>query len=242
MVALFIRMKFYSAVCLCLVVNMNMNMYGYDNKHYASAFSFSPTNSKRYNQQSQHAKIKRRDKATMLMSNTKGTSMVLMAPPKSSPQQQQQLQQGDTILTQHHQLNIFKKPSSLLSILAVNSFFQFQLLLLLSLTFSLLPADANAAENVNVARGSEIFTGNCAGCHAGGMNFIKEKKNLKKDALERFVSPSLDGDEVKDWVMKSGQHQRLIFLKAPSGNGKLADADFADVTAFIVDQAIGDKW
>jgi cytochrome c6 len=235
-------MKFYSAVCLCLVVNMNMNMYGYDNKHYASAFSFSPTNSKRYNQQSQHAKIKRRDKATMLMSNTKGTSMVLMAPPKSSPQQQQQLQQGDTILTQHHQLNIFKKPSSLLSILAVNSFFQFQLLLLLSLTFSLLPADANAAENVNVARGSEIFTGNCAGCHAGGMNFIKEKKNLKKDALERFVSPSLDGDEVKDWVMKSGQHQRLIFLKAPSGNGKLADADFADVTAFIVDQAVGDKW
>jgi cytochrome c6 len=240
-------MNFYSAVCLCLVVNMNMNMnmYGYDNKHYASAFSFSPTNSKRYNQQSQHAKIKRRDKATMLMSNTKGTSMVLMAPPKSSPQQQQQqqqLQQGDTILTQHHQLNIFKKPSSLLSILAVNSFFQFQLLLLLSLTFSLLPADANAAENVNVARGSEIFTGNCAGCHAGGMNFIKEKKNLKKDALERFVSPSLDGDEVKDWVMKSGQHQRLIFLKAPSGNGKLADADFADVTAFIVDQAVGDKW
>jgi cytochrome c6 len=235
-------MKFYSAVCLCLVVNMNMNMYGYDNKHYASAFSFSPTNSKRYNQQSQHAKIKRRDKATMLMSNTKGTSMVLMAPPKSSPQQQQQLQQGDTILTQHHQLNIFKKPSSLLSILAVTSFFQFQLLLLLSLAFSLLPADANAAENINVARGSEIFTGNCAGCHAGGMNFIKEKKNLKKDALERFVSPSLDGDEVKDWVMKSGQHQRLIFLKAPSGNGKLADADFADVTAFIVDQAVGDKW
>eukprot|EP00979_Chaetoceros_neogracilis_P002914 scaffold486_cov170-Chaetoceros_neogracile.AAC.6 len=148
-----------------------------------------------------------------------------MAPPNSSPQQQQQqqLQQGDTILTQHHQLNIFKKPSSPLSILAATSFFQFQLVLLISFIFSLLPADANAAENTNVARGSEIFTGNCAGCHAAQV-WMEMR------------------DEVKDWVMKSGEHQRLIFLKAPSGNGKLADADFADVTAFIVDQAVGDKW
>jgi len=104
------------------------------------------------------------------------------------------------------------------------------------------PLPATAAAEINVARGSEIFTGNCAGCHAGGMNFIKEKKNLKQEALAKFVSPSLDRDEVKDWVMKSGQHQRLVFLKAPSANGKLTDADFADVTAFIVDQAAGDKW
>ncbi len=123
------------------------------------------------------------------------------------------------------------KPASL-SVLAIASIFQ------LVVTFSPLPA----AGEVDVARGSEIFTGNCAGCHAGGMNLIKEKKNLKKEALEKFISPNLDRDEVKDWVMKSGQHQRLVFYKAPSGNGKLADADFADVTAFIVDQAVGDKW
>ena len=123
------------------------------------------------------------------------------------------------------------KPASL-SVLAIASIFQ------LAVTFSPLPA----AAEIDVARGSEIFTGNCAGCHAGGMNLIKEKKNLKKEALEKFISSNLDRDEVKDWVMKSGQHQRLVFYKAPSGNGKLADADFADVTAFIVDQAVGDKW
>ena len=33
-----------------------------------------------------------------------------------------------------------------------------------------------------------------------------------------------------------------VFMKAPSGNGKLTEAEFADVTAFIVDQATGDKW
>ena len=33
-----------------------------------------------------------------------------------------------------------------------------------------------------------------------------------------------------------------VFMKAPSGNGKLTEAEFADVTAFIVDQASGDKW
>lgn len=31
-------------------------------------------------------------------------------------------------------------------------------------------------------------------------------------------------------------------MKAPSGNGKLTEVEFADVTAFIVDQASGDKW
>mmetsp|Transcript_22400 Transcript_22400/g.33153 ORF Transcript_22400/g.33153 Transcript_22400/m.33153 type:complete len:175 (-) Transcript_22400:276-800(-) len=122
------------------------------------------------------------------------------------------------------------KPASL-SLLAIASICQ------LAVTFSPLPA----AAEIDVARGSEIFTGNCAGCHAGGMNFIKEKKNLKKEALEKFISPNLDRDEVKDWVMKSGQHQKLVFFKAPSGNGKLTDADFADVTGFIVDQAAGDK-
>lgn len=63
---------------------------------------------------------------------------------------------------------------------------------------------------VDIAKGSEIFTGNCAGCHAGGMNFVKPNKDLKKETLQKFVSASLDKDEVKDWVMKSGQHSRMV--------------------------------
>ena len=63
---------------------------------------------------------------------------------------------------------------------------------------------------VDIAKGSEIFTGNCAGCHAGGMNFVKPNKDLKKETLQKFISASLDKDEVKEWVMKSGQHSRMV--------------------------------
>mmetsp|Transcript_23850 Transcript_23850/g.29341 ORF Transcript_23850/g.29341 Transcript_23850/m.29341 type:complete len:172 (-) Transcript_23850:78-593(-) len=100
----------------------------------------------------------------------------------------------------------------------------------------------SAEAQIDITRGGEIFTGNCAGCHAGGMNFVKENKNLKKEALEKFVSPGLDQPEVQSWLMKSGQHQKLVFFKAPSGNGKLTEADYADVTSYVVDQAVGDKW
>eukprot|EP00553_Chaetoceros_curvisetus_P001740 CAMPEP_0204613852 /NCGR_PEP_ID=MMETSP0717-20131115/1773_1 /ASSEMBLY_ACC=CAM_ASM_000666 /TAXON_ID=230516 /ORGANISM="Chaetoceros curvisetus" /LENGTH=113 /DNA_ID=CAMNT_0051626415 /DNA_START=16 /DNA_END=354 /DNA_ORIENTATION=- len=107
--------------------------------------------------------------------------------------------------------------------------------------FLLYPTQSVHAKD-DIARGNEIFTGNCAGCHAGGMNFIKEKKTLKKDALAKFVSPTLDTDEVNAWLQKSGQHQRTVFLKAPSGNGKLTDDDWSDVTSYVVDQAGGEKW
>ena len=84
-------------------------------------------------------------------------------------------------------------------------------LLQLALTFSLYPLPAQA--DIDISRGNELFTANCAGCHAGGNNYVKEQKNLKRDALTKFVSQTLDQTEVKDWVVKSGQHQRIVFFK-----------------------------
>ena len=94
---------------------------------------------------------------------------------------------------------------------------------------------------VDIAKGNQLFTGNCAGCHAGGMNFVKEQKTLKSEALMKYVG-SQNGDDLKNWVMNSGQHQRNVYFKAPSGNGKLTESEFADVTAFISDQAIRNAW
>ena len=101
-------------------------------------------------------------------------------------------------------------------------------------------ADSGLAPDIE--RGSVLFTGNCAGCHAGGMNFVKEKKTLQKDALVKYVSADLDQPAVMHWVMNSGQHSRNVYFKAPSGNGKLMEQDWADVTTFVVDQALNDKW
>ena len=98
-----------------------------------------------------------------------------------------------------------------------------------------------AALAADVAMGRELFAGNCAGCHANGANFVKPSKTLQSDALARYVG-STDGEELKKWAMNSGQHRRNVYMKAPGGDGKLTEDEFGDITAFISDQAVGDKW
>jgi len=108
----------------------------------------------------------------------------------------------------------------------------------LSLTFGTMGPAYAASIGGNLEQGQELFTNNCASCHAGGMNVMKEKKTLRKDALEKFVG--LDEEKVKAFVQESGQHKRLIFPKVPGG--KFTDDAYADVVTYIVDQATGDKW
>jgi len=82
--------------------------------------------------------------------------------------------------------------------------------------------------------GAALFQANCAGCHAGGQNFIAEKKTLRRDALEKFQS--LDAVELQQFVQKGMPHKFLPFGK------QFSDDDYADVTKFVLDQALGDKW
>jgi cytochrome c6 len=114
---------------------------------------------------------------------------------------------------------------------------------ILSFPFLALPTAALAANN-DIERGSTLFSANCAGCHAGGLNFVQENKTLKKEALAKFATGGSPDDlsqvKVQEWVMKSGQHNRIVFYKAPGG--KLSEQDWADVTTFVVDQALNDKW
>mmetsp|Transcript_5966 Transcript_5966/g.10242 ORF Transcript_5966/g.10242 Transcript_5966/m.10242 type:complete len:173 (-) Transcript_5966:115-633(-) len=101
------------------------------------------------------------------------------------------------------------------------------------------PAPAVAtAPTADIAHGGEIFSANCAGCHAGGMNFVKEKRTLKRDALEKFVG--LDQPSVEKFFTESMRHKTLAFPRMPGG--KLSEVDITDVTSFVVDQAVNDKW
>jgi cytochrome c6 len=93
---------------------------------------------------------------------------------------------------------------------------------------------ASAVEPVDLTRGSVLFESNCAGCHRGGMNFIKEKKTLQKDALEKFLS--LDQPKVQDFVQNKMPHQLLPFKK------EFSNQDYVDVTSFVLDQALQEKW
>jgi cytochrome c6 len=88
--------------------------------------------------------------------------------------------------------------------------------------------------NNNNNHGAALFQANCAGCHAGGMNFISEKKNLKKEALEKFQS--LDQVKLQSFVQQGMPHRLLPFAKT------FSDADYFDTTSYVLDQALNDKW
>jgi hypothetical protein len=54
------------------------------------------------------------------------------------------------------------------------------------------------------------------------------EKDIEKDALvEKYsiASPLVDQPTLQSWVMKSGQHKNLVFMRAPSGNGKLMEME-----------------
>ena len=88
-------------------------------------------------------------------------------------------------------------------------------------------------------RGSEIFNANCASCHAGGQNVIKEKRTLKKDALERFVG-GYDEDTIQKFLRESSRHQNQAYFRAPGG--KLSKLDFDDAASYVSQTAATDGW
>lgn len=91
-----------------------------------------------------------------------------------------------------------------------------------------------AAATTDITRGESLFKANCAGCHAGGQNFIKEKKTLKKDALSKFQS--LDPDQLQEFVQAKMPHRLLPF------NSQYSDDDYAATISYVLEQALNDKW
>jgi cytochrome c6 len=91
----------------------------------------------------------------------------------------------------------------------------------------------------DIAKGEELFVKNCASCHIGGSNLVNEKRTLKKDALEKF-GIGLDQESIQNFVTNNGRHKNLVFFKMEGG--KLNPTQWEDVTTYISDQAIGEKW
>ena len=83
--------------------------------------------------------------------------------------------------------------------------------------------------------GAHLFQANCAGCHAGGMNFISEKKTLQKGALENYLG-STDPIQIQKYVQKGMPHKLLPFARA------FTDQDYGSVASYVSDQAVNEKW
>jgi cytochrome c6 len=92
----------------------------------------------------------------------------------------------------------------------------------------------------DAAAGAQIFSANCAACHAGGNNAVMPNKTLKDDALKTYLAGYKDGskslEEAIVYQAKNGQGAMPAFI------GRLSDDQIANVAAYVADQAQNNKW
>ena len=80
----------------------------------------------------------------------------------------------------------------------------------------------------DVDSGKNVFSANCAACHAGGNNVINAAKNLKQDTLKQYDMYSL---EAIQYQVNNGKNAM------PAFKGRLSDAQIEDVATYVLAQA-----
>lgn len=110
-----------------------------------------------------------------------------------------------------------------------------------SLVFLLFAATISPAVALegDISRGETLFVNNCASCHIGGSNVIKPAKTLSQKDLIKNIK-SAEQESVQNFFQNSMQHKLLNFPKVEGG--KLSEQQVVDVTAYISNQALENKW
>ena len=85
-------------------------------------------------------------------------------------------------------------------------------------------APAWAANN----SGAEIFSANCAGCHAKGGNIVRRGKNLKQRALHRY---GVDSIAAVSSLVANGKNAM------PAYKDRLSNQEIEAVAAYVLEQA-----
>ncbi len=80
----------------------------------------------------------------------------------------------------------------------------------------------------DAASGAQIFSANCAACHAGGNNVVNGAKTLKKGALDKYEMNSL---EAIIYQVNNGKNAM------PAFKGRLTDEQIEDVATYVLSQA-----
>jgi len=96
---------------------------------------------------------------------------------------------------------------------------------------------ATAAEPAfagDAGAGEQIFSGNCAACHAGGQNVIMPEKTLEQAALEEY----LDGGANEKSVIKQVTNGKNAM---PAFGSRLSQADIENVATYVITTA-KDGW
>lgn len=91
---------------------------------------------------------------------------------------------------------------------------------LINVTPEALAADLQAGE--------QVFSANCAACHAGGQNAIMPEKTLKKEILEQNGMKSVEAITTQ---VKNGKGAM------PAFGGRLGDDDIDNVANYVITKA-----
>nr|QOS04492.1 cytochrome c553 [Sarcopeltis skottsbergii] len=96
------------------------------------------------------------------------------------------------------------------------------------LIFSIIFTDTQSMLAADLEAGEQIFTANCAACHAGGNNAIMPEKTLKDDILAENGMNSISA--ITNQV-KNGKNSM------PAFGGRLADEDIDNVANYVLNQS-----
>ena len=108
-------------------------------------------------------------------------------------------------------------------------------ILLVGLTVLFFSVQSPALADGDPASGAKVFAANCNACHMGGKNTVMPMKNLKKDALAKYLKGF--GDDAQAAVAYQVTNGKGAM---PRFKGRLNPKQIEDVAAYVVSQA--DKW
>ncbi|MCM1984729.1 c-type cytochrome [Lyngbya confervoides BDU141951] len=103
---------------------------------------------------------------------------------------------------------------------------------MLSAVFALIPAFllllSSPAFAADAGAGAQVFSANCAACHAGGGNVINPAKTLAQKDLEA------NGKDTADAIITQVTNG---YNAMPAFGGRLSPSDIENVAAYVLDQA-----
>ncbi|MBN3950367.1 MAG: c-type cytochrome [Nostoc sp.] len=105
----------------------------------------------------------------------------------------------------------------------------FILLLAIALFKLTFISPALAAET---STGAKIFQANCASCHIGGGNILISQKNLKKEALSKYLE-NYDRDSIQAIIHQVQNGKNAM----PAFKSKLSQEEILEVAAYVFQNA-----
>ena len=87
---------------------------------------------------------------------------------------------------------------------------------------------ASGAWAGDAASGGQVFTANCAACHAGGNNLVNAQKTLRKADLEKYGKDSIEAIVTQVTYGKNAM---------PAFGGRLTAGQIEDVATYVLSQA-----